>query len=181
MKKNHIFKKYFFHIYLRKIKKCAEFMEQLVGQTKNLASLQTVVILLDKLTFREIPYRYRGRWCHAFEHVETYWSSENPRNWAGFCALTVSCRCGKSHLWGSKRSENIINRKTENVYMEAVPQKISTPKCFTKKSTKKSEKKMKIKNRKFQNFENRNLKNRKFEIFDFEIFDFQKFPRLIFC
>ena len=45
-----------------------------------------------------------------------------PRNWTGFCTLTVPCRCWKSYLPYSKRSENIINRKIRQFYIEAIPQ-----------------------------------------------------------
>ena len=43
----------------------------------------------------------------------------------GFCTLTVPCRCWKSYLPYSKRSENIINRKIRQFYIEAIPQKKS--------------------------------------------------------
>ena len=53
--------------------------------------------------------------------AQTDGSSENSRKWTGFCILTVPCRCWKSYLPCSKRSENIINRKSRNFYIEAIP------------------------------------------------------------
>ena len=49
----------------------------------------------------------------------------NPRNRTYFCTLTVPCRCWKSYLPYSKRSENIINRKNIKFYIEAIPPKFS--------------------------------------------------------
>ena len=57
------------------------------------------------------------------KHLQTECSSEKLRNWAGFCTLTVPCRCWKSYLPYSKRSENIINRKIRQFYIEAIPKK----------------------------------------------------------
>ena len=51
--------------------------------------------------------------------------TENARNWAGLCALIVPCRYWKSYLPYSKRSENIINRKIRQFYIEAIPPKKS--------------------------------------------------------
>ena len=89
----------------------------------------------------------------CYNRVPNDLSSENHRNWAGLCALTVSCRCCKSYLPCSKRSENIINRKIGNFYIEAIFQKrISTPKKIFFSSSKKIQtKNLKIwKNQNFQ-------------------------------
>ena len=63
--------------------------------------------------------------CIWQKQLQADWPSENPRNWAGFCALTVPWRCWKSYLPCSKRSENTINQKNRQFYIEAMSQKIS--------------------------------------------------------
>ena len=59
------------------------------------------------------------------KQLQADWPSENPRNWAGFCALIVPWRCWKSYLPCSKRSENTINQKNRQFYIEAMSQKNS--------------------------------------------------------
>ena len=57
------------------------------------------------------------------KQLQADWPSENHRNWAGFCALTVPWRCWKSYLPCSKRSENTINQKNRQFYIEAMSPK----------------------------------------------------------
>ena len=80
--------------------------------------------------------------CIWQKQLQADWPSENHRNWAGFCALTVPWRCWKSYLPCSKRSENTINQKYRQFYIEAMPQKNSQlrKKVLFFSSSKKNEK-----------------------------------------
>ena len=59
--------------------------------------------------------------------LEKHWKSLKNRVFVVifFCAHAAPCRCWKSYLPYSKRSENIINRKNRKFYIEAIPKKKS--------------------------------------------------------